>query len=194
MDVHTVNTVLVTAISTFQEDEIAVMAEAIASGVTSYDVRAPGTFGMKSPKKGKKGPTGWSGKTIKIRVPNMFHDEGHTKQPIKAYVKGVWAVHKSHKGTSWVISHATTGMSMAFGGYEGTFFDRKKDAQMVVDQWVDEYPELMTIGKNVSIDDEGGIKTLASKITNYAKKLGNIARSVTGHAQKRPPAKYQGWW
>jgi len=185
MDIERINTTLNRAIAGLQGDEIEAMLEAMAHGVTSYDVPSPSGgrggyippspasmgFAPKPKRKRKPAKTGkWKTQKLTYTIPDRFGHGDDESVDVKASVMGVWAVHKSlgpGSRKSWVVSHTPSGLVVNFGGYTGNSYDRKKDAQRAVETWVSQMPELLktkTVGslkKNLR-----AMKEIAVSITN----------------------------
>ena len=143
MDIEKINSVLQRAIVGFQESEIDGMTEAVAgSGAHAYEVPSPWSIGVK-PKSSKL--KGWSSKNFEVVISAKVPWESDTKETIKASVKGGWAVHRSTIGArrGWVVTHIPSGQVVEFYGYDGTFHRRKKDAQQLVERWIEAVPELL---------------------------------------------------
>lgn len=160
MDIERANVILTKAIMGIQEAEIEGIFEATAgSGAQAYEVPSPGSMGMK-PKAQKS--KGWSTKKFDFVIKAKHPGEEDIKDTLKVSVKGVWAVHKSTVGArrGWMITHVPSGQLVEFSGFKGTFHKKKKDAQRVVDRWIEVIPELLrannpgVIRKNLRIMQE----------------------------------------
>jgi hypothetical protein len=170
MDIEHVNRALNKAILSFQGAEVQVMAEAMASGSTSYKVPSPAAMGFTPKAKGKKASSGqWKRKKFEVVLPPKVPWEEETEETIQAVVRGPWAVHKSLFGgrRGFVVTHAPSGQMVTFPGYSGTFYDTQKQAKLAVDRWIEAFPELLNPGRNV--------KALFQK---YHKDMKEISRKV----------------
>jgi hypothetical protein len=192
MDVQRANAVLVRAIEGMQAAEVQALAEAMASGVTSYDVPPPGMMGggYRPPKPGVLGP-----KPKQIRRPRLR--KKWAKMPVElakgkpggkvstrtmeAWVKGVWAVHKNPQGPGWWVSHVPTGLAAMpnLGG--------EKEAKVIVDKWLERAPSMFGLGRDMG-PDQG--KVVASELRGrYLNMMMDVVREYRdpAFAEKFPP-------
>jgi hypothetical protein len=157
------------------------LEEATAVGRTSYEVPAPGHHpgGVgPAPKKVRKPKLAakWTSGSF-----DMMRSTG-TPDPVPAHLFGVWAVHK--KGT-WLISHAPTGMS-AFTGFEA-----KDDARAAVEKMIEEFPSLLTVGKDAELGEGDEV---VAKMNPHLSRIKQLVRQVKGrggweHFNKKMAAK-----
>lgn len=120
---------------------------------------------------------GWKKDTMDAKGPDGVKTHNVT-------VKGVWVVHKNLRaGKGWMITHKPSLSLVAFDGYSGSFYKKKEDAQRAVDQWIEEMPELKTIGKNGEFSK--------SVMLPFLKRMREISVSITSPAMKKDPPTYQ---
>jgi hypothetical protein len=181
MDIEKVNAVLTKAIVEFQDAEIDSIIEAMAGGYAvpspatigkkragSYVVPSPASLGIKKKRKRKANPKKWT-KGFLDKAQKGLRGGGQSLEPVKAYLKGTWAVHSM--GGEWAISHAPTGMS-AFSG-----FRTAKDAKAAVDEWIETIPALLMIGKDA---EPGDVSSFSGKLRPHISTLRQIANAIRG--------------
>jgi hypothetical protein len=190
MDIQRANAVLVRVIEGMQAAEVQALAEAMASGMTSYNVPPPGMMGggYRPPKPGVLGP-----KPKQIRRPRLrkkwakmpieiaFGPKGLNVKTVEAWVKGVWAVHKNPRGPGWHLTHVPTGMA----AYPN--IDSEKTAKSIVDAFLARSPSAFGMGKNKGPDDAREVA--AEFRERYVDNLMDVVRELRDPAflEKFPP-------
>jgi len=143
-------------------------ALAIAQGRSpfyDYEVPKPGKVGPKAKRKRKYGKSWHRGYVDLAQRGNRPGSE--VLEPVEAYLKGVWAVHKRGSGW-WGVTHAPSGMA-------SWTFDSKGQAQKALDAILDEFPFLMMIGKDV---EPGRGHDVGSQIYRHMDRIKQIISDV----------------
>jgi len=142
MDIERINTTLNRAIAGLQGGEIEAMLEAMAHGVTSFNVPSlsrmrssyrppsPASMGFVPGKKKKGKALRWKKGTIQVAV-----NEGKKATP--GLIKGVWGVHKNlDRYGGWNVTHIPSGLALRRS-------ETKAFCQQYIDTIADEKPELL---------------------------------------------------
>lgn len=142
------------------------LEEAMIGG---YEIPAPGRHpgGLgPAPKKMQKPKLAakWTQGTVDL----MQREGGRERlDSVPAYLFGVWAVHK--EDGLWKISHAPTGLN-AFSGFEA-----KDTARAVVEKMIEEFPALLTVGKDA---EPGEGSDVAAKLNPHISRIQELVKQA----------------
>jgi hypothetical protein len=165
------------------------MTEAMASGVTNYDVPPPGMMGRyMPPMPGQLGPKPKQRRRARLRkkwakmpIEIAFGPKGLNVKTIEAWVKGVWAVHRNPQGPGWRLSHVPTGMA-AFPN-----IDSEKSGKAIIDEFLARMPSAFKMGRDKGPDDAREVA--AEYRSRYIDVLKDVVRELRDPAflEKFPP-------
>jgi hypothetical protein len=150
LDVGRVNSVLVRAISEFQDSELVGLAEATIGG---YKVPSPGDLDTKI--HGKKSESNNKNKWVEKTI--HFEPAGGLVRTEDAWVRGVWAVHPDSRERRWEITHVPAGIVVSKG------LDSKMVARATVDKWIARSPAMLKLGVNKGPDQKADVLRMLRK-------------------------------